>query len=115
MDSGNAEPGHPADGTGPRSWRTKLRTDLRVEEGSWRIGHAVLAATALLTMAIWMLPLFVVATGGYPSMRKRRGAERCAAGIHHPMAQCTRIQAQNSAKNAAISRASNSGSSTGAK
>ena len=34
MDSGNAKPGHPAEGTGRRSWRTKLQTALRVEEGS---------------------------------------------------------------------------------
>src|SRR4249919_3487972 len=34
MDSGNAKPGHPADGTGPRSWRTKLHTDLRTEEAT---------------------------------------------------------------------------------
>ena len=34
MDSGNAKPGHRAEGTGRRSWRTKLQTALRVEEGS---------------------------------------------------------------------------------
>lgn len=45
-----------------------LRNEVPAET-VWRIGRAVLAATTLLTMATWMLPLFVVATGGYPSMR----------------------------------------------
>ena len=45
-----------------------LRDEL-AGDAARRIGGAVLAATALLTIAIWMLPLFVVVTGGYPSMR----------------------------------------------
>jgi hypothetical protein len=45
-----------------------LRDELPAD-ATWRIGGAVCAATALLTMMVWMLPLFVVATGGYPSMR----------------------------------------------
>ncbi len=34
MDSGNAEPRHPADGTGSPSSRRKLQTYLRVEQSS---------------------------------------------------------------------------------
>jgi hypothetical protein len=45
-----------------------LRDELATD-AMWRIGRAVFAATALLTMPIWMLSLFVVATGGYPSMQ----------------------------------------------
>ena len=44
-----------------------LRDELPAD-AMWRVSRAVFAATALLTMAIWMLPLFVVTTGGYPSM-----------------------------------------------
>jgi hypothetical protein len=44
-----------------------LRDELAAD-AMWRMGRAVLAATALLTMVIWMLPLFAVATGAYPSM-----------------------------------------------
>jgi hypothetical protein len=45
-----------------------LRDEL-AGDAARRIAGAVLAATALLTIAVWMLPLFVVVTGGYPSMR----------------------------------------------
>jgi hypothetical protein len=52
-------------------WHRLIPTllDELAPDAIWRIGRAVFVATALLTMLIWILPLFVVATGGYPSMQ----------------------------------------------
>jgi hypothetical protein len=39
-----------------------------IQEVVWRIVLAALAATALLMVAVWSLPLIALTTGAYPSM-----------------------------------------------
>jgi hypothetical protein len=38
------------------------------DRAGWRIGRAALAATILVVMAVWSLPLIALVTGAYPSM-----------------------------------------------